>query len=166
MLRAAVPLHDPPPALDAAARTALDALYSDLDRELPPGGADCRACGACCRLAEWGHELRATPLELALLVERHGARAPAVPGVCPYLDDGRCSARSGRLLGCRAFRCGLPATVVEDACARAFERLRALHAERGIPFEQGDLLASLEWMIERGRGARGAQVGNRPATSE
>ncbi|HUT79531.1 MAG TPA: hypothetical protein VM285_17675 [Polyangia bacterium] len=166
MPRAAVPLQAPPPVLDAAARAALDALYADLERELALGGASCRACGSCCRLAEWGHELRVTPLELALLIERHGARAPAVPGVCPYLDGGRCSARSGRLLGCRAFHCGLPATVVEDACARAFERLRALHRELRIPCEQGDLLPSLERVADWGRGERDLQVGSNPATSE
>jgi hypothetical protein len=166
MVRSPPSLDGPLPSLDDAARAALDNLYTALDDELARHGASCRACGECCRLADWGHELRVTPLELALLVERHGLRAPAVPGVCPYLVDSRCSARAGRALGCRAFHCKLPETVVEDACAVAFDGLRALHEKHGIPFEQGELLASLERLVTTGRIRSRDQLGSSPATSE
>jgi hypothetical protein len=166
MRREPLPLTVPLPALDHGARASLASLYADLDRELGEAGASCRACGSCCRLSEWGHELRVTPLELALLVERHGLRPPAGPGVCPYLEDGRCTAREGRALGCRAFHCGLPAVTVEDAAARAFAALGALHVSLGVPCEQGDLLASLSHLAAEGGPGAGAQVGSRPATRE
>ena len=135
-----------PPLVDAD-RAGLDEIYAGLESNHRRAGASCRACGACCRLAEWGHELRVTPLELALFADRHVLRSPTVYDVCPYLaGDGRCAARAGRPLGCRAFHCSLPALQMEDAHARAFHDLRVLHEKRGIPFEQGDWLATLDYL--------------------
>lgn len=143
MPRDPLPLTGPPPPLDAAGRGALRVLYAGLERSLAAAGASCRACGDCCRLVEWGHELRVSPLELALFADGYPLRAPSDPGVCPYLEDGRCGAREGRILGCRAFHCDISVTDMEDAHARAFDELRVLHEERSIPFEQGDWLATL-----------------------
>jgi hypothetical protein len=123
---------------------ALDAVYRDLDRELERIGAACDACGRCCHLASYGHELWLTDLELAFLVRRCGVRRPTEPGVCPYLEGDRCGARGGRALSCRIFHCQLDRRVLERLHEVYLERVRGLRAGDGVEIGYGELLASLE----------------------
>ena len=145
-----------PPALDDRARRGLVDLYEELDRRLAAladRGAHCRACGRCCRFADWGHEVWLTGLELAYLVESAGARSPTEPATCPYLDArGRCAAREGRTVSCRVFFCELPAEAAESLYAEASARLDELHRRSGVERRYGELLASLARSDARGRG--------------
>lgn len=163
MSRAAAPLPAPFLIADEHLLDALERLYRDLGRELERLGASCEACGECCRLAEYGHELWLTDLELAYLVHHVAPRAPVVPGVCPYLEDGRCAARDGRALSCRIFHCGLDRELQERLHEEYLERLRRLGAARGSEVGYGELLATLAVAAGRRDDPR---PGVRPCTKE
>jgi Fe-S-cluster containining protein len=118
---------------------ALGELYGALEAELAFIGAACEACGRCCRFSEFGHQLWLTDAELAYLVARHGVRARADHSVCPYLEDGKCSAHDGRALSCRTFHCSLARDVVEEITERYLATIRALAARAGRPLAYSEL---------------------------
>ena len=118
-------------------------LYVELEKELEHLGPSCVACGACCRFAEYDHEMWLTNLELAYLLGKHGLRRETQKGVCPYLEDDQCTAREGRALGCRVFFCSLPSDFPADLSERYLERLKAIAKEEGVELLYGELLASL-----------------------
>jgi hypothetical protein len=105
------------------------------------------------------HELWLTNLELAHLVDRFGSRPVDEPGVCPYLEDGRCAARSRRALSCRVFHCELARGFQERLHESYLERLSGLAARVGLELAYGELLSSLVALA-------GDQTGSRPRTSE
>lgn len=154
MSRPAAPLPTPLPRVDSSLVEALEGIYRDLERDLELEGASCSACGDCCHLATRGHELWLTGHELAYLVHLSGLRAPAKPGLCPYLERDRCAARQGRALGCRIFHCELDPAIQERLHQEYHERLRALAAARGEEDTFGELLASLSALAMR-RGSGG-----------
>ncbi len=123
---------------------ALGELYRDLDAELAERGAACAACGRCCRFSEFGHELWVTDAEIEYLGARHGLRASADRGVCPYLEDGKCMAREGRSLSCRTFHCSLPRDVVEELTERCLGVIRASAARAGRLLEYAELSTFLD----------------------
>ncbi len=116
--------------------------------------AACEACGRCCRLASFGHELWLTEVELSYLLETRGAEAPREPGVCPYMENGACTAREGRALGCRIFFCNMEVEVSERRYGRYLEFIRRLCDERGRPVYYGELLASLSEVAASTSGTR------------
>lgn len=134
-------------------REGLIGIYRDLDRELKEMGAVCEACGRCCRLASFGHELWLTDVELAYLIETRGVRAPREPGVCPYLESGACTAREGRALGCRIFFCSIESEVYERLYERYLERIQALCGARGREVFYGELLAGLSEVVDSTSGS-------------
>jgi hypothetical protein len=123
----------------------LEALYADLGRELDALAPRCELSSRCCRFTEFGHQLWTSDLELAYLRSRDGAPPAGAPaGVCPYLRDGRCGAREGRMLGCRIFFCD-PA--YKEAMGPLYEsyhrRLKDLHRRHGLPYSYGEFLKKL-----------------------
>lgn len=143
---AAPPAPPPEPDWDAAFE-ALEALYAELERELPGWGFTCAASGACCDFDAYGHRLYATRLEAAWFFARTPRRANADPRLCPAFGRERlCHSRAGRMLGCRVYHCGpYPRGLPEDLYARYFERLRALHERHGVPYAYRDIV---EWAAE------------------
>ncbi len=114
----------------------------------------CDACGKCCHFEKWGHQLWVTELELRYLVARSGARTPMDEGVCPYLDDqGKCTARESRSLGCRAYFCTAPAGEVEALFERFFTRLTRLASDQEIELNYDELLSGLGQFLGQ-KGAR------------
>jgi len=157
--RPPAPLPNPSVRADQQLLAALAEIYRDLTRDLERAGATCAACGDCCHLADYGHELWLTEVELAYLLRASGARVPTASGVCPYLEDGRCAAREGRALSCRIFHCDLDRAIQHRLHEKYLERLRGVAAGRGIELGYGELLASL---AEAARG----QAGSIPRANE
>ncbi|GIW86265.1 MAG: hypothetical protein KatS3mg108_0589 [Isosphaeraceae bacterium] len=94
--------------LDPATRTALQALYGDLDDAIARAGPVCQLSGRCCRFQEYDHRLYLSELEAAYLI--HTATPPLRPldagATCPWQDSkGLCTAREARPLGCRVYYC-------------------------------------------------------------
>ncbi len=131
------------PILDKI-RSDLTVLYRDLDEELRRyRHPECETCGQCCCFTEWGHELWVTQFELDLLISEHGLRRPTGEGVCPYLSDGLCQARSGRALSCRIFTCKGDQSELESVHEKYLSRLRELARSEGLDIYYGELLTSL-----------------------
>ncbi len=153
---AAGPGAPPTPAQWEAALADLDALYAELERELPRWRFTCAASGACCDFDRHGHRLYASTLEAEAFFRRSGpARANEDPRLCPaYGPDRLCKARSARMLGCRTYFCGpYPAGRPEELHEPFHRRVRELHERHGIPYAYRDVLA---WAAERRPAGGGA----------
>jgi Fe-S-cluster containining protein len=149
----------PPEPRWEEALEALEALYQELDRELPSWGFTCAASGACCDFDVYGHRLYVTTLEAERFFRLAPPRQNEDPRLCPaYGKDRLCKARAGRMLGCRTYFCGpYPNGVPEDLHERYFTRLKALHVAFAIPYAYRDIVA---WAAERSPAA----AGPRPST--
>ena len=119
-------------------------LYRDLACAQSSLSATCHQCGACCNFREYDHELWVTNLELAYLIDTEGARTVAEAGVCPYMENNRCTARIGRTLGCRVFLCEQNAVEMEELHEVFFNRLRALAKKYNIELEYGEFIRSMK----------------------
>ncbi len=124
----------------------LEELYLDLGRELEALRPVCQSSGRCCRFKAYGHELWTTRLELDYLVAHAGL--PEAPsresGTCPYLQEGLCSVRDHRMLGCRIYFCDARyAGAMSPLYEKYHARIKELHRRHGVVYRYGELLASL-----------------------
>ncbi len=140
---------DVPEATWTAALADLEALYAELDAELPKYKFVCVASGDCCDFDAFGHRLYASTLEAEFFFRNSPReRANHDPRHCPaWGSDRLCKARQGRMLGCRTFYCGKhsngdPTEVHE----RYHRRVKEIHERHGIPFRYADVTA---WASER-----------------
>lgn len=138
-----------PEATWEAAFRDLDAVYADLDAELPRHKFLCQASGDCCDFDAFGHRLYATTLEAEYFLRNSPSqRANEDPRHCPaWGSDRLCTARKGRMLGCRTFFCAGgqgadPSAIYE----RYYRRVKDVHERHGIPFRYADVTA---WATER-----------------
>lgn len=124
----------------------LEAAYAELERELAALRPRCDLSSRCCRFTEFGHQLWTSTLELDYLRSRSGEPpAGAAAGVCPYLKDGRCGAREGRMLGCRIFFCDPGYKEAMGPLYEAYHRrVKEIHVRHGIPYRYGEFLAMLK----------------------
>ena len=125
----------------------LAALYEELASAQQAFAATCHRCGACCNFGEYDHQLWVTNLELSYLVETEGVRPITVEGVCPYMESGQCTARTGRTIGCRVFLCEQHTAEMETFHEEYFEKLRQLAQKNGIDLEYREFLESLRELI-------------------
>ena len=132
-----------PKEASAEFKEALANLYRDLDAELESLGAQCDACGRCCRFKEWGHQLWIFNVELMRLLSGKPLPNKFEKDVCPYQEGNKCMARKGRSLGCRLFFCKLDSAVVEDIGVRYIQYIQKLARDAKIPLLYGELMSSL-----------------------
>ena len=138
----------------AKAFADLEALYADLDAELPRYKFVCQASGDCCDFEAFGHRLFVTTIEAEYFFRNSPQqRQNENPSLCPaWGSDRMCKARQGRMLGCRTFYCGTykngdPSEVYE----KYYARVKAIHDRHGIPFRYRDVV---EWSADRRPSAR------------
>jgi Fe-S-cluster containining protein len=143
-VRSKTPLPIQLPALTDQLRQGMKDLYNVLDNELAKQNFKCEACGRCCHLVKWDHEIWLTQMELSYLIEEHGLRRTTTPGVCPYLENNQCIARSGRTLGCRVFHCSVNQDVLSDIYDKYFRLIKELALANCVELFYGELLASLD----------------------
>lgn len=127
----------------------LAGFYRELDAELERLGPECRGCGECCRFDRVDHILYASDFEREYLLRISAAPEPSGGDVdllsrglrCPFQRDDGCTARDGRVLGCRLHFCeGLGDADEEEFCEDWHNRLKALHAELGLDWNYRPLL--------------------------
>jgi hypothetical protein len=96
------------------------ALLVEADQAAARFEPVCRACGQCCRFGRFGHALYLTSAELVHVVGSLKSDPAYLPTLdraaeavehmlpaefCPFQQDGRCTLRPVRPLGCRLFFC-------------------------------------------------------------
>ncbi len=155
----------------------LDAFFGELDQRIADHQPVCRNRGVCCKFGAFGHKLYVTTLELAYFHARHGDRlqqqdphpaqenqraaglslrdpttsknAATASQVCPFQQDGLCTTREGRPLGCRVFFCesadeGWQSELTEWALAR----LREMHERLDVTYIYSEWLTALVGMTD------------------
>ncbi len=136
---------------DPGAFEELRALYREFDGATARVAPVCRASGRCCDFDVWGHTLFASRLEVDLLLADSGMRSfdPATR-LCPFWKERKCTARSPRPLGCRAYFCD---ESKEEAMGALHEehlrRLKDLHVRHAIPWHYAPLLRHLADALPR-----------------
>ncbi len=127
---------------EAGVSAGLRALYAAFDGATARVSPVCRASGRCCDFEAFGHTLFASRLEVDLLLADSGLESFEPPTrLCPFWKERRCTARSPRPLGCRAFFCDEAKTEDMRALHESFLRdLKDLHVRHGIPWDYAPLL--------------------------
>ena len=134
------------PAQREEAFRLLRELFAEVDACVNDAQPVCTMRGVCCRFEEAGHELYSTALEADYAADCHpDAPPPEAPGRCPYHQNGLCTAREGRPLGCRTYFCDEHTeTVLQDAHERFLRRIREIERDCGYPVAYGRFPALLE----------------------
>lgn len=131
---------------DAELRSALEALYEDLAREIDRAGPVCRLSGRCCRFEQFGHTLFLSNLETELLLDEGiPAERPLDAAGCPFQQGRVCTARERRPLGCRVFFC--EPNYCDEGSRIGEEyvgRLKRLAERLGRPWRYGPLHVMLQ----------------------
>ncbi len=150
----------------------LDAFFGQLDQRIAEHQPVCRNRGVCCKFGAFGHKLYVTTLELAYFRAHHADRlqkqdprpaqgnqgaagfslrvssagegASGAEQSCPYQQNGLCTTREGRPIGCRVFFCesadeGWQSELTEWALAR----LREMHEQFDVPYVYSEWLTAL-----------------------
>jgi hypothetical protein len=140
----------------AGLRNELHALYTELAQAIALAGPACQLSGRCCRFAEFGHTLFLTSAEALLLMAEapDPVRSLDAGSTCPWQDDqGRCTARDARPLGCRVYYCD-PSYEPEVGPAlteRFLARLKLLTERHGLPWNYAPLHDHLRAAAETGQ---------------
>ncbi|HUV38310.1 MAG TPA: hypothetical protein VMY39_01790 [Planctomycetota bacterium] len=111
-------------------------IYADLDAEIARRGWQCRSCGACCDFGKYGHMLYCSELEAEYLIGDRLPSGSCDDGVCPFLEDGRCTRRAQRAIGCRVYQCeGADRETLSQLSEEYVGRLKALHDRFGLTWQ-------------------------------
>src|SRR5207248_1352622 len=85
-------------------RQGLLELYDDVAADVAKAAPVCDLSGRCCRFKEYGHTLFISRPEADLLLEQGlPADARIDEAECPFQQNGLCTARERRPLGCRIY---------------------------------------------------------------
>jgi hypothetical protein len=131
--RTRTPLSDEPSFF-----APLRSLYEELHNEIARLGPVCELSGRCCRFREHGHTLFvSTPEFEYFLASAPEPQRPLDEGdTCPWQNqEGRCTARDCRPLGCRVYFCDqayLPSAY--ELSERFIIRLKRLATQHEIPW--------------------------------
>ncbi len=127
-----------------SAEAQLRALYAELDAELTEPQKSCKACGRCCDFSTHENVLYASRLERDLLRSAELPREEVETDVCPYLAEGKCTARAVRTLGCRTFFCDEGAgTKGRELYERYRKRLAEISRRADLEWDYRPVLDSL-----------------------
>ena len=127
--------------MTAELRTAVDAVYADVDAAVAAARPVCQASGKCCRFAEYGHTLFLSRFEADILLESApGYDQPVSRDGCPFQVGGLCTARVERPLGCRVYFCDPTYAGVGEAITEAaLGKLKRLADDHGSGWEYAPL---------------------------
>ena len=129
---------------------ALRRFYRELEIEIDRLGWTCRACGDCCRFAEFGHGLFCSEIEADYLADGEAVPDVIPDDVCVFLQDGRCARRDRRALGCRTYFCESTGAVEPAALSEQWvRRLKDLHERLGIAWRYTPLSEHLRRRKQR-----------------
>jgi len=140
----------------------LEVLFGELDRRVAAHQPVCRNRGACCKFGAFGHKLYVTTLELAYFHAKHPERFPLAVAdssprdsstehntdsqnhTCPFQENGLCTTREGRPVGCRVFFCESAGEDWQGEITEwALAQLRELHERFGVSYSYVEWLSAL-----------------------
>jgi len=133
-------------------RQAVSEIYDWVDEQIAIANPRCEISGRCCRFREYGHKLYITRPEAELLLEKEVPKKNSLVGlsekktyeqvneVCPYQDNGLCTARENRPLSCRIYFCDPNhEEKASQITEQALKLLKDLHETSGVPWEYHEL---------------------------
>ena len=138
----------------ASFRGEIQEIDAALDAEVARLAPVCQISGRCCRFVEYDHTLFLSAPELAILL--HDAPPPARPlddgATCPWQDEqGRCTAREARPLGCRVYFCDPSyAPHGPELAEAAIARLKEFVATHDLPWDYAPLHRHLHAAVAAG----------------
>lgn len=140
----------PSPEQKAAAFVELEELYARVAKWVESSRVVCLARGICCHFEEAEHKLMGSGLEADFCVDRHPeAGDPAGPGRCPYHQEGKCTARAGRPLGCRTYFCHAGYSDALEAGHEEFlAEIRQIEQRHGYSSSYGPFVAMIEGRLD------------------
>ncbi|HAL45730.1 MAG: hypothetical protein A2Y12_04170 [Planctomycetes bacterium GWF2_42_9] len=129
-------------------------IYDWLDSQIKLIDADCSACGKCCNFESFGHRLFVTSPELLYFRTNINQLAPSfmlgvqkvhkpLQNICPYLIDGKCTAREFRFSGCRIFFCKGDIEKQNALYEETIKKFKALCDDQNFPYQYMELSAAL-----------------------
>ncbi|HBG28703.1 MAG: hypothetical protein A2Y10_12175 [Planctomycetes bacterium GWF2_41_51] len=118
-------------------------IYDWLDAEIKSLNADCCVCGKCCDFDSFGHKLFITSPELYYFYENLKPLKKMPAGVCPYMENGKCTARDFRFTGCRIFFCKADDEKINDLSEQAIRKFKGLCNEYNFPYSYMELSKAL-----------------------
>lgn len=128
-------------AEDATFIGAVSAIYAALERRIEARCPLCINRGDCCKFDTFGHNLFVTPVELAYFISKKNGPLITGSGTCPFQQQGRCTARQARPMGCRIFFCEVASQAWQgDETEATLGEIKALHSRFELPY------AYVEWL--------------------
>lgn len=118
-------------------------IYDWLDSQIKFMNVDCSGCGKCCDFESFGHKLFVTSPELLYFCENLKPLRKMPTGVCPYMEDNKCTARDFRFAGCRIFFCKADDAKINDLSEQAIKKFKTLCDEYNFPYRYMELSATL-----------------------
>lgn len=110
----------------------------------------CTGCGDCCNFTEFDHLLFVTSVELIHFAESIGRKniKPMQNGICPYMEQGKCTVYKSRFAGCRIFQCKGSDEQQGEVMEKALAKLKQIGEEFGVDYSYTNLARGLESLIE------------------
>ena len=117
--------------------------YDWLDSNIKSSNNQCDACGKCCNFDSFGHKLFITSPELLYFRQNIKNLNPMLKQQCPYLENGKCSARNHRFAGCRIFFCKSDKDMQNRLSEESIEKFKSLCDKFDFPYRYIDLATAL-----------------------
>lgn len=118
-------------------------IYQWLGENISQPENGCQACGKCCRFESFGHKLFLTTPELLYFYSNiKDLKKMPVPD-CPYMQDGKCTARDFRFAGCRIFFCKADDEMLSNLSEQALEKFKKICEKYKLPYRYVDLATAL-----------------------
>ncbi|OQA02663.1 MAG: hypothetical protein BWY69_00936 [Planctomycetes bacterium ADurb.Bin401] len=118
-------------------------IYAWLDSQIKSMNVDCSGCGKCCDFGSFGHKLFVTSPELLYFCENSKPPKKMSTGVCPYMEDYKCTARDLRFSGCRIFFCKADDEKINKLSEQAIKKFKKLCDKYNFPYSYMELSAAL-----------------------
>jgi Fe-S-cluster containining protein len=118
-------------------------IYDWLDSNIKPSNNKCDACGKCCNFDSFGHKLFVTTPELLYFSRNVRNLRKMSTQTCPYLENGKCSARNFRFAGCRIFFCKADKDMQNRLSEESIEKFKTLCDKFNLPYRYVDLAAAI-----------------------
>ena len=121
-------------------------FYTDVNAAIAAHGPTCWNRGECCSFDSFGHKLFVTSVELAYFArgQLQTWRSPRSDATCPYHENGRCTAREHRPLGCRIFFCDPSAKPWQGSeYERRLSELKQIGDALGVTYRYTEWLSAL-----------------------